>query len=783
MKKFWLLCIVLILSEMGLSAQDFALSGIVRDAESGEVLVGAQVYDTKSKRETMTNNEGYYNLVVPAGHRIIEIYYTGYTMLSDTVYVGTSAEQDFGLLVNIYFEDDPVPSDDAPERQQSSTPDPLQIPSDQMRTMPPVFGEVDLIKNLQTMPGIQNGLEGSGGFYVRGGTPDQNLFLLDGVPVYNVYHAFGFFSSFNTQSINSMSLYKGGFPARFGSRLSSVTDLTLKDGSADQMHGSFSLGLVSFVANLEGPLSSSGKTTFSASFRRTIPPLLYALNPLATHSANEQSGAYFYDASLKVAHQISDKEKITFSFYRSKDKYYSKTTNQSASGTTRVEETFNNQLDWANTTGAIRYSRIHSPHLYAVYSVSYAEYIFNVRQDYSSTVQSDTGKQSTQYDLRYFTGIRDFTAKADYEYTRSYEHKIRFGFWETVHAFGTGVIEAKFHNQSSALDTILGPQSRKIGNELAAYVEDDIHVSDQVRMNAGMRLSTFLIGGKTYFAAEPRLSMRYMIDDKWAFKSSYAYNKQYLHMISNSGVGLPTDLWVPATPNIKPQSSQQVTAGFFRDSKDGMKFSVEGYYKWMNNVLDYAEGVSFASAQIDWEDRVKQGIGRAYGVEFLFQKKFGNVYGWLGYTLSWNKRKIDGINNDEWYYYRYDRRHQVNLMLGIPVNDRSSYSFNVVYGTGYPVTFPYGRYLDINGNQVFDYEKKNGYRLSYYLRFDVSYTGKRSLWGGDIQRELILSVYNLLNRNNPYYLYISTDPNTGKMQANQQSLLPFFPSFTYRLSF
>lgn len=782
MKKFWLLCSCLILSGVGLFAQEFNLSGFVRDAESGEPIIGAQIVDAATHRGVFSNQQGYFNLVIPSGHRHIQVHYMGYFVVNDSIYMGRNTEYHFNLETDPYYDEAPFDEVETEKSDEPVLPSPVEIPPKQIRLMPPVFGEVDLIKNLQTTTGVQAGLEGSGGFYIRGGTPDQNLVLLDGVPVYNIYHAFGFFSIYNSEAINNVSLYKGGFPARFGSRLSSVLDLSMKDGDAQSFHGAASLSLIGFNGYLEGPLVKD-KTTFSISGRRSLPPILFFLNPLTTYDDNEETGAYFYDISAKIAHRISDKEKLTFSYYRGKDRFYSKITTQSTSGNTRIEEVENAQLDWATNTGAIRYTRLKSPRMFASYSLSYTDYAFNIRQGFSRTSQSDTSRDEQNYELRYLNGIRDFAAKADYEWKNSNQHTLRFGGWYMLHAFGTGAIEAQFTGSGNNLDTLLGPEKRVIGNEFAAYIEDDIIASEQLRINLGMRVSAFFVNNKAYFAGEPRLAFRYTMGERWAFKASYSYNNQYLHMISNSGVGLPTDLWLPVTENIKPQNSQQFTAGITRTVHDDIEVGLEGYYKSMKNVLDYAEGISFNNAQINWEDRVAQGIGRAYGLEFLVQKKYGSAYGWLGYTLAWNQRKIDGINQGEWYYYRYDRRHQVNVMYAFPISRRGTISFNFTYGTGYPITFPYGRYLDANGREVFDYEKKNGYRLRYYLRLDVGYINTRENVNSGIKQEFFLAVYNLFNRSNPYYLYIGTNANTGVLEAREVSFLPFFPSLTYRISF
>lgn len=782
MKKFLQLFICLIISVVGVNAQKYTVSGFVHDGATGEPLIGANVYEPSLQIGTTTNQQGYYSLVLPAGKRVVQWSYVGYYMKSDSFYLGQDELRSPELDEDYYTDEIIVDADPlGPIPDESSIPNSISIPVDQLRLLPPVFGEVDLIKSIQMMPGVQAGLEGSGGFYVRGGSPDQNLILIDGVPVYNINHAFGYFSMFNADAISQFQLYKGGFPARYGSRLSSVLDVTLKDGNRKEFSGAAGISFVSFYGYLEGPIIQD-KTSFSISARRSMPGVLNIFNPFFSLEDNYQNSAYFYDITAKVTHRISDKNKLTASFFRSKDKYSSTLTNQYVAGTSRIEEVSEDIVDWANTLGALRWSHVHSTKLFANYALTYTEYLFNIRSTYNQVVQSDSGREETKYLLRYFSGVRDFSTKADYEYTKSSKHALRFGGIYTKHYFAPGAIEANFQGPRISLDTLLGSSRRIMSDEMAVYIEDDIKVSTRMRANLGFRFSSYLVNGKAYFAPEPRVSMRYSVNSNLAFKTSYSFMNQYLHMLSNSGLGLPIDLWFPATEKIRPQTSHQITAAFVRTIKDNWEVSLEGYFKKLNHVIDYSEGSDFLNVQSSWENSVEQGIGQNYGVEFLVQKKFGNARGWLGYTLAWNRRKFDAINQGNWYYYRYDRRHQINLSASLPYSDRSAISFNIVYGSGYPITFPYGRYLDANGRVVFDYQQKNGYRLRYYLRFDVGYTNTKEGDSG-LKQELMISIYNVLNRNNPYYMYINFDPQTGTPTAKEVSLIPFFPSISYRISF
>ena len=781
MKNRLLLSFFLIFSAVSLYSQQFSVSGFVRDKESGEALIGVMVMDQGAQRGTRSNENGYFNLIVPAGYRYIEFYLPGYEKYGDSVYLGADERLEVNLVEDIYFEEVYIDPDDKRIPDEPAIPEPQSSTPQMIKNVPPVFGEVDLIKSIQFLPGIQGGVEASSGLHVRGGSPDQNLVQIDGVPVYNINHTFGFFSAFNTESVLNYNLYKGGYPARFGSRLSSVLDITMKDGNNQEIHGNASLSLISFSGYLEGPLYKD-KTTFSASFRRTLPGIVNIINPLTTGASGERTGGYFYDGTVKLTHRVDERSKLSLTFYRGKDKFFSEIQDRSNSGGLRTEETRHDEINWGNTTVALRGSRAISKRLYGNVSLSYTEYQFNQIRRYNRVEETDSTRDETDYNLRYFSGIRDFSLKADFEYAYNYRHKLSYGFVNTVHAFAPGAIEAIFKGPGTNIDTTYGAARRIVANEAAVYLEDDIHWSNRLRTQIGLRVSSYFADNSFYYALEPRVSLRYSLSHKAALKLSYTRMNQYLHLLANSGLGLPTDLWLPSTAHVKPESAHQLTASVERTVADDMIFSVEVFYKWLNNVVDYSEGADFVDVQENWEGKVEQGVGRNYGLEVLFSKRYGEVTGILAYTLSWNRRQYEFINNGNWYYYRYDRRHQINFTANMDVTERNTIAFSGIFGTGYPVTFPHGRYVDINGNEVFDYEMKNGYRLRYYLRFDVALTNKRENYYSGLRQEFVISIYNLFNRRNPYFLYVDRDAGQGFV-AKEVSIFPLFPSVTYRLLF
>lgn len=767
----------LALLSFSIQAQTYLVSGFVTDSESGEPLIGANVFEPELSIGTVTNNAGYYSLYLPAGRRSLQFTYLGYAVEIDSFFLGKNLALNAGLIEDAQLQELVVKARN--ELEESPISSTVTIPSKQINQIPAILGEIDLIKAIQLLPGVQSGTEGSSGLYVRGGTPDQNYILIDGVPVYNINHMFGFFSAFNNESISNFNLYKGGFPARFGSRLSSVLDINMKEGNSKEWSGMTSVSPIAISAFIEGPIIED-KTTIAISGRRTLLDVLYQnFNPFGE---GDEVGLYFYDVTGKVTHRFSEKDKLSFSIYHGRDKLYARMTDRYQSGNTRVEEKYDDQIYWGNLTSSLRWGHLINSRHYSTFAVSYTRYQFNIGSTFERTAVNDTMTENLSYLVKYFSGIRDWSAKADFEYTYSTKQTLRYGAVFINHGFAPGAIQATVQVPNFTLDTILGPEKRIVSNEAGLYIEDDIKVNSRLRMNAGLRVSLYQVKGAFYGAPEPRFSARYFITEKWAVKASYTYMNQYLHLLTNSGLGLPTDLWVPATAKIKPQRSHQGVLALVRTLQKDIEFSVEGYYKTLGRVIDYSEGAEFINTQNNWEDKVEQGNGRTYGVEFLLQKKQGDFSGWIGYTLSWNKRQFENINFGREYYFRYDRRHYLSVVASYKASDRHIFSATFVYGSGNAITFPYGRYFDIDGNMVLDYIEKNGYRMRDYIRLDLGYTNIRASLFDDIEQQLIISVYNVLNRANPFYMYIGTN-STGAPVAKEVSLLPFIPAITYVLRF
>lgn len=776
-KSLW----IFLFFPLGLSAQQYLVSGFISDSKSGEPLIGATVYEPELKIGTTTNQAGYYSIYLPAGRRSLQYSYLGFDAVQDSFFLGKNIVNNVVLEEGGTLSEVVIIDKRTDEIQESPLTSTVSIPMGMINHIPALLGEIDFIKAIQMLPGVQAGMEGSSGLYVRGGTPDQNLILLDGVPVYNINHLFGFFSAFNSESISSFNLIKGGFPARYGSRLSSVLDINIKEGNNQDFTGVAALSFISGSLFLEGPIANE-KTTFSIGARRSLLDLYTSgIQSITGGGEGSRAGYFFYDITGKITHRINDKNKLFFTIYNGKDKFFVRSTDNFISGEDRIESKIEAGIDWGNITSALRWGRLVNEKVYANYSINYTRYQFNIRNLYEQTVVNSSGTSFESFLAAYFSGIQDISAKVDYEHAYSAKHFLRYGGNVINHGFAPGALQAKITTPGANIDTILGPSSRILGNEFAAYIEDDIKIDHRLRVNVGLRLSAYQAKSKIYSLPEPRFSGRYMLNKDWAFKASYSLVNQYLHLLTNSGLGLPTDLWVPATDRIKPQRSHQFVTGLSRTLPENMEFSVEAYYKTLNGVIDYAEGAEFINVSNNWEDKVEQGKGTTYGMEVLLQKKQGELTGWIGYTLAYNTRQFDNINNGNVYFFRYDRRHTLSITGTYELNDRYILSANLMYASGNPITFPYGRYIALDGSQVLDYVEKNGYRMRDNFRIDAGFTRKTDgYFDGD--QQLVFSVYNLTNYRNPFYMYLGFD-NNGDPAAYEVSLLPFIPSITYILRF
>ncbi len=758
---------LLLCAAYSVNAQMVTVSGFVTEKKSGERLTGATVYIPEKNAGTATNNFGFYSITVPADSITLRTSYTGYQPfikplhLKGNVTINIELETAGELKeVVVMAEKDAIQ-----QRTQMST---IDLPIETIKSLPAFLGEVDIMKAIQLLPGIQAGNEGSSGLYVRGGSPDQNLILLDGVPVYNASHLFGFFSVFNADAIRSVEVVKGGFPARYGGRLSSVIDINMKEGNKNKLHGEGGVGLIASRLTLEGPLQK-GKSSFMISGRRTYYDIL--AKPFIR--GNTKGGYYFYDLNGKVNFRLGDKDHLYVSGYFGNDKFYAN--EKQSLSTAENSSAFNTNIKWGNITGVARWNHQFTPKLFGNLTTYYSQYRFLV----SAQQKSNYAGVKEDFLLKYNSGINDQAVKYDFDYRPHRNHNIKIGVGYIYHTYSPGAQQTKVTGTIQQQDTTVG-SGKLYAGEIDAYAEDDIKITSALKANIGVHWTGFSVRNSFYNAIQPRVAMRYLVNDKLSVKASFVQMNQFVHLLTNSSIGLPTDLWVPVTDKVPEQQSYQGAAGIAYTHKSGIEMSLEGYYKTMDNVIEYKEGASFFNSGTKWEEKIEVGKGKSYGAELFLQKKKGRFTGMLGYTLSWTTRHFDNLNNGKEYPYRYDRRHDFKVAGVYSLTDDIELSAEWVYGTGNAITLPIGYYAGPDGEDIQVFGSRNGYRMPAYHRGDVSikFMKQKKNW----ERAWVISVYNVYNRYNPFYIYSSTN-SEGKNVFKQMSLFPVIPSVSYQFKF
>lgn len=768
------------------SGQTFTISGTIEDAASGEGLIGANIFDLNSKEGTSTNTYGFYSISLPTGAVTLSYSYIGFESGKVDFELKKDTVINIALVPSSALEEVVITAEAEDNIEERTTMSTIDLPLTQIKKVPALLGEVDVLKVMQLLPGVQSGGEGQSGLYVRGGSPDQNLILLDGVPVYNASHLFGFFSVFNADAVKDVKLIKGGFPARYGGRLSSVIDISMKEGNNQEVHGSASVGLISSKFTLEAPIIKD-RTSFIVSARRTYIDLL--ARPFikkAFSDGNEEgvTGYYFYDFNGKINHKIDDKNKLYFSLYTGRDAFY-----LSQKETSGEERDFqDNNLGWGNLTGALRWNHIWSPKLFSNTTLTYSKYKLGVETEFGS--RNTDNKVVSGFGLDYDSGIHDYAAKIDFDYLPNTRNTVRFGIQGIQHHFSPGEFNLTTSNNEKEEKRNVG-QKDISSKEFSSYIENDMKLSDDLKINYGLHGSAFLVNDKSYYSLQPRISLRYKLPQNTSIKASFATMRQYINLLAYEGVGLPTDLWLPATDKIKPQDSWQVAMGAAKSLGD-IEVSVEGYYKRMKNLVSYKEG-SGVFELTDWQTRVTQGNGESYGGEVFLQKKKGKWNGWVGYTLSWTYRKFDDLNFGKRFPFKYDRRHDLSIVGNYELSEGITLSGAWVFGTGNATTLARSKFLSIYGDgltytdvyQVKNIKERNNYRMRNYHRLDfgVNFTKKKKHG----TRTWSVGAYNAYNRANPFYIYTDEnyDPSTqkSKVQLKQSTLFPIIPYVTYRYDF
>ncbi len=809
-------CVIFIIPLSSLAQKQYTISGIIKDASTGENIIGATVYLPQLKKGTVSNTYGFYSITIDEGEFEINCAFLGFKNFKKTLDLKANTQLNIELYSNTRRLETVEISDKGPQENiNNSRMSTTNLSMEEIKRLPAFLGEVDILKSLQLLPGVKSGGDGNAGFYVRGGGPDQNLILLDEATIYNASHLFGFFSVFNGDAIKNVELTKGGMPAQYGQRISSVIDISMRDGNNQNFKVQGGVSPIASRLTIEGPIIKN-KSSFIISGRRTYIDQLS--KPFISEKSRFFGSAYFfYDLNAKFNYIFSDKDRLYFSAYYGRDKFTFSNARQSFKAT----------VPWGNGTAALRWNHVFSPKVFVNTSAIYTSYDFSFEAS------------QRNFEFKLFSGIKDWNFKSDWSYYPNSRHQIKAGVNYIFHTFIPSNVSAE--QGQTRFD--LGKVIRLYNHDASVYVQDDFDVTDKLRINAGLRFGYFAHVGafdrfvkdnsnaiidtisykpgqliKDYNGLEPRLSMRYKLSQSLSIKANYTRNFQYVHLANSSSVSLPTDIWLPSTDVIKPQRGDQVAAGIFKNWKDNRyESSIETYYKDMRNLIEYKEGSTPTDNVFDNPDNsFTYGNGKAYGVEFFLRKNTGRLTGWIGYTLSYATRQFDNINAGEVFYAKYDRRHDASLVANYTFNKKWSCSAVWVYSTGNRGTLIKG-FAFLENRLVDIYQKRNAFLFAPYHRLDLSatYTFDREAKlkrrkekmttqylasGKDTnaivvsrsfakyhESSLTFSLFNLYNRYNPYFIYIEAEgfPTTFDFsaKARQVSLFPLIPSITYNFKF
>jgi hypothetical protein len=766
-KYKWMLVVLFTVFQASTYAAQKTISGKVSDASTGEDLIGATIYVDSMSTGTVTNTYGFYSLTLPEGMHEVVVSFIGYQSYAQLINFSNDKTVNYELQTNDKKIEEVIVRTRRKDHNVSSAEMGVEkLSMKQIETIPVLFGEKDVLKTIQLMPGISSVSEGSSGFSVRGGDTDQNLILLDEAPVYSASHLMGFFSVFNSDALKNMSVYKGGIPANYGGRASSVLDITMRDGNQKNFSASGGIGLISSRLTLEGPVIED-KMSFIVSGRRSYADLIGK----ATGFIDNDMSLYFYDVNAKLNYKIDDKNRLYLSGYFGKDDFG-----------------FGNMgTNWGNTTGTLRWNHVFGNKLFSNTTLLYSDY------DYGFNLGTMA---------RMSSGIQDYSLKEDFTFYMNPENTMKFGFSTNYHLFNPGKME--FTDDDSSFDIVI---DEKQAIESGVYFSNNQKFSSRFNAEYGVRVSAFNQLGEgtsyvynddnertdstlfqqgkimqSYYGVEPRLTLNYRLSPNSSVKASYNRMKQYMHLLSNSTSGQPTDTWIPSSTLMKPTTVSQYSLGFFHNFlNDEIEFSVETYYKDMQNVSDYENGADLMF-NADVESQILTGKGRSYGAEFYLKKKYGKFNGWISYTLSRTENQIDGINNGNWYNANYDKTHDISIVANYELNKRSTFSASWVYYTGNAVTFPSGKY-EYDGNTVAYYTERNGYRMPDYHRLDLNYhlKGKERK---NFNTSWDFSIYNTYNQKNAYSIkFQESETNPGTTEAVKTSLFGIIPSVTWNFNF
>ncbi|MBN9351397.1 MAG: carboxypeptidase-like regulatory domain-containing protein [Chitinophagaceae bacterium] len=769
--KFLTVVLFFFFSQTLVAQNTVVVSGIVRSAETGESIIGATIRNLSNNISVLSNEYGFYSINANKGIVTMITTYSG--MKPDTIRLSADKNTQYNFFLKTnpqYLASVVINLPSGGHSVTSSQTGIERMTSKEINQIPQLFGERDPMKAIQLLPGIKPASEGSSGLYVRGGNIDQNLFLLDEAVVYNASHMLGFFSTFNADAVKDVTVYKGVIPAYYGGRLSSVVDVRMNDGNNQQFSMNGGIGLISSRLTMDGPIQK-GKSSFIISARSTyIDPIL----KLSHDSSINQNSIGFYDLNTKLNYQLSEKDQLFLSGYFGND---------------HLGLGKEIGLKWGNGTGTLRWNHIYNNSVFSNTSLIYSNFDYKININLGAN------------NLKVFSRIRDWHLKQEWQWNKP-NQKFRAGFDVIYHSIRPGDITS---SDSSNFNDVNFEKRYSLEN--AVFFADDIKISDNLALNTGLRLESFSVLGpghfynidpngnildtiyaprgkffKTYFNAEPRISLRILLSPLSSLKAGYGRNTQNLHLINNSTTARPTDRWLSTTNNIKPETSDIFTAGYFKNSLSGnYEFSVETYFKDMQHQIDYRDGADLDRTS-NVETQLLYGIGRAYGIEFFARKKTGKFNGWISYTLSKSEKKINGINDGEWYNARQDRTHDISVVVNFDAGNNWKLTATWVYYTGDAISLPESKYT-VNNQIYFYYSKRNGYRMPAYHRLDLGAT-KTFHSKGKFSSELSLGIYNAYGRENAYLItFEPDDKNSLITNTVQTALFRFIPSISYNFKF
>lgn len=768
------------------------LSGFVTDAETREVLINATIADISNYVGVVTNNYGFYSLKNNGANELqIECSYVGYqpqvikiNLLRDTVV-------NFQLKRGIEINEIVVTSEHRSRYQNQPSTGVIEMEASMVKKLPTLLGEADLARMLQLMPGVQSGKEGSGGLYVRGGTNDQNLVLLDGMPVYNANHIGGFISIFNPSAINHVKMYKGGFPAKYGGRLSSILDINMKNGNMQNKEGNFTMGTLTSSFSYECPIIKDTSSLLIAGRRTVYDLFVTAYNYMDTNG--ESNGGYnLWDINVKYNKILANGSRIFYSFYKGRDKVYRSSRDKSEEDGVIYKYTQKYSNSWGNTTASVRLNKIYGQKVFANYTLGVANFNYQINEKMNAKSRGEIVGQSKSL---FISSITDYSFLADYEYLIDKNHFLQFGAQSTIHHFSPSEnTMSRTENIATSYDSVWGAEDIYVP-DISLYLSDQYQITPKLSADLGLRLSTFFVEDKPIVKLEPRIVGNYTLSDNASLKFSFSKMSQFTHLISTSDQSFPSDFWLPSTTTIVPEESTQLSFGAFMKAKKKheYEFSVDLYYKKLEHLVELKGGTSFIQSSSDWANQIlSNGNGYVYGSEFLIEKTTGKTTGWVAYTISKNMRKFDEVDNGRWYPFRYDRRHELSIVLNHEINDHVNFSAVWVFMSGEAATLAQYKYimntLQFDGEkdiyagygEAYYYNGRNAFRTPPYHRLDINFNFVKEMYYGT--RTWSIGLYNAYNKYNPYYLYMGKN-SKGEPKLYSFTFFPIMPSISYSYKF